>query len=1185
MLARKFVGVSRTCLLMACALAGPMFGQTAGTGALTGTVTDPTGGVVPNVSIVATNTGSGQERSVTSSADGSYTLSLLPPGTYRVKFSAAGFKTAEVGPVTITVTETPVLNRVLEVGSQTEQVTVEANVETVQTSNATLGTVISTRTVTDLPLNTRNYTNLLALSAGVNSTVNNATAIGKGSQDFAVNGSSNSQNNFAMDGVSIQNYGGQGTTHEGGSYTSFGIPSPDAIQEFKIQTSQYDAGYGRNPGANVNVVTKSGTNQFHGTAFEFFRNTDLNANDFFLNRAGLPRPAINQNQYGGVIGGPVKKDKVFFFFSYQGTRQKNGASTTTFQPGVILPPIPGGDRSNTAAFTAAMGAAFCAGNHPNDPRYTSLGVPVNCDGSNINPVAINILQAKLPNGNYLIPSSTSGGFQNAPLSVPGVYREDQYIGNTDWLLNAKNNIATRFFVSQDPQTLAFTPICGGNCLDGFPAHQEFTNLYGTLKDTSILSSSLVNEALISFQRNYTNDLPLNTTNTNPSVGITPTTPGINALSPMMIGGLFQIGGGSFDNQQMAVNTWVFSDQLSWVRGKHTVRAGFEFQRIQWNWDFTSIAKGALVFVNFDDFLLGHSACAPGSFPVSCNPGNPGNTTGIPVSNIIAEILPTHANSPAGLVNGYRASNSSAFVQDDFKVNSRFTLNLGVRWEYDGMPSDKYGNLTNIWPSLVAATAPGTSAANATLAGWVVPSNFQGTVPTGVLKSGHSIASQSDPSFANFAPRIGFAWRPFDTNRFVVRGGYGFFYDRIPGDSMIESVQLMPPYAGNASAQTAATLAQPFIVPAPGFPGRWVDFSSGASSQINQTLLAQQFFTPLVYSYNLNFQYQLGQTWVAEVGYVGSHGIHQLTTGSAPNAPYLASADHPINGVTTNTTSNYLLRVPYLGLSQSFTEEATNGDFKFNSLQGTLRKQFSRGLTMQAAYTFSRAFSTGNLAFGDQHNFNDMYGLNAQYRPQRFTLNYSWDIPHGNLKGAANALLGGWNLSGVTTIQGGTPLTMTDKAGASVFGLQSFSRAQMCPGATYANIATAGGVTSRLGGASGGPGYLNLSTFCTPQAINPDGSLTTLAACSTCGTLYGNSGVGVIFGPGQFDWDVSLAKLTRVGGLREDATLQFRAEFFNLFNHPQFSNPAVAVDSPTSFGQITGLSVNPRLIQFGLKYSF
>jgi hypothetical protein len=392
--------------------------------------------------------------------------------------------------------------------------------------------------------------------------------------------------------------------------------------------------------------------------------------------------------------------------------------------------------------------------------------------------------------------------------------------------------------------------------------------------------------------------------------------------------------------------------------------------------------------------------------------------------------------------------------------------------------------------------------------------------------------------------------------------------------MIESVQLMPPYAGNASAQTAATLAQPFRDPGVGFPVRWVNFATGASSQINQTILAERFLTPLVYSYNLNFQYEVAPGWLAEVGYVGSHGIHQFTSGSAPNAPYLASPDHPINGVTTNSTSNYLLRVPYLGLSQNFTQEATNGNFKFNSLQATLRKQFSRGVSFQAAYTFARAFSTGNLGLGDQHNYADQYGLNPQYRPHRLTVNYSWDIPSGHLQGAAGKLLGGWSLSGITTVQDGTPLTMTDKNGASIFGLQGFSRAQMCAGTTYANIPTSGGLTSRLGGISGGSGYLNASAFCTSQ-LPQIGD----------GTGFGNSGIGVILGPGQFNWDVSVSKLTRVGGLSEDASLQFRAEFFNVLNHAQFSNPAVAVDSPASFGQITGTSVNPRLIQFGLKYTF
>jgi len=799
MLKHTHFGMRSVIALIGLAVGGMTFGQTAGTGALTGTVTDPAGAVVPNVTVTANPTSGGQERTATTGADGNYTIGLLPPGTYRVRFAAAGFKTAEVGPVSVNVTETPVLNRALEIGAQTEEVTVEANAEAVQTSNATLGTVVESKAVTDLPLNTRNYTNILALSAGVSANLNKATELGKGSQDFAVNGAGTAQNNFSMDGVTIQNFGGQGTTHEGGSYTSFGIANPDAIAEFKIQTSQYDAGYGRNPGANVNVVTKSGSNQFHGTGFEFFRNTQLNANDFFANRAGIARPIINQNQFGGTIGGPIRKDKLFFFFSYQGTRQKNGASSSAYQPNIILPPIPTGDRSNTAAFTSALGAAFCPGNHPGDRRYlTGItsnlgGVQVACDGSNINPVALAMLQAKLPNGNFLMPGSTNGTFQNSPLTVPGIYNDNQYIANVDYAINTKNTFSVRFFEASDPQNLAFLPLCSGACVDGFRAKATFTNLYATAKVTTIISNSIVNEASVSYQRNVTDDQPLYSI-TNTQFGITPATPGINLLSPMNIGGIYQVGGSIFDQQQLWVNTFLYKDQVSWTRGKHTIRFGGEFSAVRWPWIFPSIAKGEMIIPSFADFLLGRPACAPGTFPVSCNGGTPGNTTGAPLSNIIAEILGNHLTSPSGTVNNFREHSASLFVQDDFKVAPRLTLNLGLRWEYDGMMTDKYGNDTNIWISqLLTVPVPGSSPATGTPAGFVVPSNYNGpALPPGVFKSGHESPVRNDAPLNNFAPRLGFAWQPLNTSRFAVRGGAGFFYDLIPGASLVQSVQLEPP---------------------------------------------------------------------------------------------------------------------------------------------------------------------------------------------------------------------------------------------------------------------------------------------------------------------------------------------------------------------------------------------------------
>src|SRR6202142_1315491 len=388
-------------------LATAVFSQTASTGALTGTVKDSSGAVVPNATVPAKDIGTSQARVTATTADGIYKIGFLPPGEYKLKFEASGFSTAEVPSVTITVTETAVFDQIVQVGTQTQQVEVRGEAETVQTASSTVGTVVNSDTVTSMPLTTRNYTNLLGLAAGANVGVFNAANLGRGSQDILVNGSSTVQNNYEQDGASIIDIGGRGNGADSGNNGSgIGIVNPDAVQEFKIQTSLFDAGYGRNPGASVNVVTKSGTNQFHGTAFEFFRNTILNANDFFRKISppigGVPnngRQVLNQNQFGGTFGGPVKKDKLFFFVSLQETKQRNGISPAGFSNPTLIG-IPLGDRSS-ATFRAALGAAFCTG------LTKTGGTQVACNGSNINPVALKILQLKLPNGSYYIPSSST----------------------------------------------------------------------------------------------------------------------------------------------------------------------------------------------------------------------------------------------------------------------------------------------------------------------------------------------------------------------------------------------------------------------------------------------------------------------------------------------------------------------------------------------------------------------------------------------------------------------------------------------------------------------------------------------------------------------------------------------------------------------------------------------------------
>ncbi|MBV9505237.1 MAG: carboxypeptidase regulatory-like domain-containing protein [Acidobacteriia bacterium] len=1176
--------------LMLLLSAGYAVAQSAGTGALAGTVTDTSASVIPNVQVTVTNIDTNQGRTTMTGTDGTYKFALLPPGNYRVRFTATGFKTAEVPSVTVNVTETPVLDRILEVGTQTEAVLVQAEAAVLQTQNSTLGTVVGSQAVSALPLTNRNYTQILSMSAGANVSVNNASVLGRGSQDVSVNGANTNQNNYQMDGVNIDNFAGNGLAADSGIYVGIGVPNPDALEEFKIQTSTYDASYGRNPGANVNVVTKSGTNTIHGSAYEFFRNTALNSIEFFRNRSGGSKQVLNQNQFGGTFGAPIKKDKMFFFFSYQETRQINGVGSQGYST-PTLPPIPAGDRSNTAAFQSALGAAFCPQNHPGDPRYstTAGGVQVACDGSNINPVAINFLQLKLANGNYYIPGSTNGNFQLSPVSMPARFTEHQAVANFDYAMSPKQSLGARFFTSQDPQTINFTNANGE--LPGTPASALYANTNGVLKLTSILSNSMVNEGRISYQRNvafFTNGVPFTAT----QLGMTPINPAINVMNPITIQGLFNAGGGIGDDVFDPTDQFQVSDTISWSHGKQTIRAGFEAEHVNWDIVYKGIERGNVTIYSFPDFLMGRAGCNPGD--TTCSPANPGNTTGTALSNI-ASCLFCVRSGPDGIIHGYRVNNVSAFVQDDYKVNQRLTLNLGVRWEYDGTLSDKYGNLTDVWQSQVLSVpVPGNSPETGSLAGYVVPANFQGTVPAGVLKSSRNLPVKTGPPLDNFGPRFGFAWQPRDNGRFVVRGGVGMFYDRVGGNLFVHSVEQGNPYA--VTLDYASTAAQPaslqnlFPSTPLGFVPRWVNFANNNTSNLNLPFIVENLHTPLVRQYNLTVQWEFLRNWVLDVGFVGSSGINLADYNHNYNTALLASPSNPINGITTNTVQNVNLRVPYLGFAASgFQGTGFDGITNYNSLQATVRKRFSYGVTFQASYTWSKDM-TDLVGYGA--NFNNASNLAQQYgpayfsRPQRLVFNYNWQLPFGRPRGFAGKIAQGWSVSGVTVIQNGTPLTFTDSRAGTIYGVSgpisttptlstvtfapvNTGRAQLCSGATYGSLTTSGGVSSRLGGASGSPGYFNTAQFCPPPVIGN-------------GTDYGDSGVGVVVGPGQFNWDISIVKMTSMG---EKRSLQFRTEFFNAFNHPQFNNPGTADSTPTTFGVITNTSVNPRLIQFALKFQF
>ena len=1165
--------------LFALACVPSLMAQSAGTSALAGTVTDPSGAAIPNATVTIINNATGQSRTTMTGTDGSYRFTLLPPGNYKVTFSAQGFKTSEVASETLNVTETPELSRTLEVGAASEQVTVEAAAEALQTQSSTLGTTVTSQQVTGLPLSNRNYTQLLTMAAGANVGVENATEIGKGTQDIAVNGNDPAQNNFQMDGVSIVNTSNTGSARDCGIYTGIGIPNPDAIQEFKIQTSTYDASYGSHPGANVNVVTRSGSNQFHGDVWEFFRNTDLNANTFFDNLdGGGVQQVLNQNQVGGAIGGPIKKDKLFFFVDYQETRQKNGIANGG-STSVLLFPLPD-DRT-----AANVGAALCPANHPGNPAYnTFFGInQVACDGSNISPQSLALLNTKLANGQYYIPGNPTGQYGPVVYSDPATYTEHQLIANADWVINQKNTLAVRYFWTADPQFLPFPPGLSGvsSNTEGSPVTLKYGNTNAVLRLTTLVTNNLVNELHASGQRNVahgTDSTPV----TPQSIGQATIVPTMTELPVTVIFNGPSLNGSLYPDNSPTDQT-EYGDQISWSHGDHTIRAGYEFQYAQWPITFAGLERGFLFYGTFADWLIGSN-------------GN------------ILQCLYCVRSGPDGIVHNYVEDNHTAFVQDDWKVNSRLTLNLGVRWEYDGTYGDKYGNLTNISIPLlnsvpVPPTGPTTSGPG--LVGYVVPNNYENhypAPPAGVTVSSRSQPVTSGPPLSNFAPRLGFAWQPSKDGKLVVRGGVGLFYDRIGGGTFVHGLEQGYPYAVtldySGSAAFGYTNANPYpSTPLGTFASRWANFNGcqpqcltgAANSALDTPAIDMALHTPLTRQYNVNVQYEFAPSWVLEAGYVGSSSNNLLDQYHDVNVPLLAGPSNPINGITVNTVANAALRVPYLGYTPPGVDEsAFDGISNYNSLQVTLRKQLTHGLLMQASYTFSKDLSDIPLInSGSGANSNVPTALAQQYgpvgfsHPQRFVVNYSYDLPFGKHTGALGVLANGWNVSGVTTVQDGTPLTISDQNAGTAYDLGTYDtpRAQMCSGANYGSIATSGSITQRLGGTAGGPGYLNINAFC-PAPLAPNGEA---AGIYGAPTLFGNSGSGIILGPGNFNWDISIIKTFQI---TERQQVVFRSEFFNTFNHPQFSNPVgTAISTPSTFGEITSTSVNPRIIQFALKYYF
>lgn len=1098
--------VAIMCLLLLLVSAAGVYAQTATSGQIIGSVKDPTGAVVPGAKITLTNA-SGERREVTSDGEGNYSLPLIPAGTYALSVEAQGFKSVNLTGVVVRVTQTTELSANLALTGGQEVVDVTAESTLVQTSSATEGRVVGETQIKQLPLPTRNFQQLLALSPGTVAPISNNTEMGRGDSLISVGGQRTTSNNVLVDGTEVNSAGTNGTTN-------ISVPSPDSVQEFIVQTSLYDATQGRNAGGNIAVVTKSGTNNYHGSVFEFLRNDALNANDYFLKAAKRNRPVLKRNQFGGTFGGPIIKDKTFFFVSYQGTRERNGASLANSLTTPLLPNGLTDDRS--------------------DARLTTLATTYGA--ASLSPIAKAILQAKLPNGQFAIPSPTAAGatatsLVATPLSSVSRYQEDQFSANVDQQINTSNRLQGKFFFSRVPQFQSQFTFQGVNAfqIPGYGGSIEFNNRVFTLADTHVFNSHLINEARLGYSRINAPSTPQEPF-TGSQFGITNPLCTANAsfcgMPTIAVTNAFTIGSTTLADQKSTVETFQYSDMLSWTHGRHFIRMGAEARQYRVNFFFNFYSRGQINFNTVKDLLQGTPAL-----------GFLGNG-----------IRDRH----------YRAADMAFYVQDDYRITDNLTLNFGMRVGRNGGISDKDGRLSNFDPAEFAAIGH----ACTTLTPCASNNGFH------LLKAGEPL----NPTDWYPAPRFGFALKPLGKNNFVVRGGTGVYFDRF--STRLANVQVF----NYPTDVVSVTVAPPFANPFPNLATINFPVTASVPSPVNYTAfniplpisgiyVDKNFRTPYVIQYNLGVQYELFKDWLLDVGYVGSAGhklvnVMTLNQGATGTAPYNTASGLFGFAASPAFSVNKLL-------TAGFQLAQTNASSNYNSLQASMTKRFSHGLQFLASYTYSKSldYNSGqpgagnelNVLPGDQQNMFSQYAVSDFDRPHRFVLSGIYDLPtfyHGD-SGVTSRLANGWEVTSIMTFQSGSPFSVTCTSGSSTFN--------------YADVTASSPIVS-------GTTESKLGNYFNATAYKP-----TCANVAPYGTSHRNS----LRGPGQKNVDFGIVKFI---SLTERQKLEFRTELFNAFNLVNFANPISTYVNGTnvtgtSLGRIVQTSTGPRVIQFGLKYNF
>jgi len=1170
--------------IFACST-GLALAQGGATGAITGIVQDPSGGLIASAKVEIVSEATSQVvRDLTTDSSGSFTATLLPVGSYSVGVSAAGFATTKFTGVLVRVTETTRMTAALKVTQATETVTVSAEVATINTADATTGEALGAAAVSTLPLPTQNFQQLLSLSTGASSDINNAGDLGRGSARIDVNGQRETNNNYLIEGISSADFAS-------GELTFTPIPNANAIEEFKVSTSLYDATQGRNGGGNINAVLKTGTNKYHFNAWEFFRNTSLDANDFFLNGAGTgvrqPRPRIQQNIFGADGGGPVGRNAQlgYLYLNYQGSRQRAGGSPGTLTNATI-PYVPLADRQSMTQLEA------------------------DCGVSSVDPVAFKMLQAKSNQfgggaGGFLYPLPTNVPATTACLTPVsfivtsvGKFTEDQFLVNWDRHFRGdKDSLAFRFFWSDSERFQpfgadSFQVQTGGPAAENnlnFPLDIPLRGRFGSINETHIFNNRMANEFRFGVNVIHDDLLGQNTA-TAAQLGIVQ--PGGGLGIDRFQFGSFAFGPFPGSGQFELSDSFIVEDTMSWTRGPHTFRFGGEL-------DHTSMRRVLNVIGNPLVFFT-----------------PPSNTALTDFQNFLVG-SPTFALGSGGAANhDYRFPAYALFAQDDYKATRRLTLNLGFRVEFVGAPYDELCQIANVDTTLAAPPTGQPFVYGSCVSRFKIP-GFTGNLNRTALRNDYATVPE---------PRIGFAYDLFGNNKTVVRGGYGIYANR-EDIGAVDNLSFNPPFLvvsvpggpppGSLSClffvnQNCSGTAlipgpgqvSPAFVPVPsffqGFPGGDTTKSpifSGNVASFGALAIPLHWISATTQQWNLSVERDLGKNWFVSVGYVGTKGTHLRVTYD-PDQANLVSPQNPIkltacgppcgNGqaftITQNTTTNAPARAPFQPLGPGgFEAFSPIANSIYHSMQLTVAHHFAGGLYLQSAYTYSKSIdddSTVSVAFvsffNDQNNPRGSRGLSDFDHRHRSITSFVYELPfYKNTGGIMGRALGGWQTSGVLTVQSGAPFSVLDSSGGSALALDggtSFTPG-FASGRNCGNAVTHGSDEARLNG------FVQLAAFVKAPVVGPDGS-----------TGFGDAPRNCFIGPHQANMDLSIGKTFRFA---ETQSVLFRAEFLNVANHPSFANPpATDIENPSlvngvpvAVGKINSTVGNPRFIQFSLKYSF